>query len=79
MKRMRLFCAAAAIALFASVNAYAANVGSIVVKRGVADTVYKAKHQVIGMAEPGAEFKVNGKSVKAYRTGTWGVELYVKE
>ncbi len=75
---MRLFCAAAAIALFASVNVYAASVGSIVVKRGVADTVYKAKHQVIGMAEPGAEFKVNGKSVKAYRTGTWGVELQLQ-
>ena len=78
MKKVVIFCAAAAMALSASFDAYAVNVGKIVVKRGNADTVYKAKHQIIGMADPGAEFKVNGKSVKAYKTGTWGVELQLQ-
>lgn len=78
MKKVVIFCAAAAMALSASFDAFAVNVGKIVVKRGNADTVYKAKHQIIGMADPGAEFKVNGKSVKAYKTGTWGVELQLQ-
>ena len=63
----------------ASVSASAFNVGNIVVKRGIVDTVYKAKHQVVGLADPGAEFTVNGNKVKAYKTGTWGIELQLKE
>ncbi len=53
-------------------------IGNIVVKRGVVDTVYKAKHQVVGLADPGAEFTVNGNKVKAYKTGTWGIELQLQ-
>lgn len=73
-KRLSIFAAVAMVAA-ATVSASAVHVGNIVVKRGVADTVYKAKHVVVGMADPGAEFTVNGKPVKAYKTGTWGIEL----
>ena len=75
MKRSSIFCALAAVVAFASVESYAQQVGKIVVKRGVADTVYKAKHQIFGIAEPGEEFMVNGNPVKAYKTGSWGVEI----
>ncbi len=72
--------AAMAVAAMVSspVTAGAVQVGDIVVKRGVADTVYKAKHQVIGMAQPGEVFTVNGQQVKAYKTGTWGIELVLQ-
>ena len=79
MKRSFSFLAAVAMVAAASVSASAFNVGNIVVKRGVVDTVYKAKHQVVGLADPGAEFTVNGNKVKAYKTGTWGIELQLKE
>ena len=72
----KIFSFSAVVAMVAI--AFAANavqVGNIVVKRGVVDTVYRAKHVVVGMADPGAQFTVNGKSVKAYKTGTWGIEL----
>lgn len=71
--------AAVAMVAAAQVSASAFNVGNIVVKRGIVDTVYKAKHQVVGLADPGAEFTVNGNKVKAYKTGTWGIELQLKE
>ena len=60
-----------------SAIAFGANAqeSALVVKRGEVDTVYKAKHQVLGLAAPQAEVVVNGKAVKAYKTGTWGVEL----
>ena len=79
MKRSFSFLAAVAMVAAASVSASAFNVGNIVVKRGIVDTVYKAKHQVVGLADPGAEFTVNGNKVKAYKTGTWGIELQLKE
>ena len=53
--------------------------GKLVVKRGAVDTVYKAKHQVLGLADPAARVQVNGENVKVYKTGTWGVELQLKE
>lgn len=53
--------------------------GKLVVKRGEVDTVYKAKHLVLGLADPTAAVQVNGESVKVYKTGTWGVELQLKE
>ena len=59
--------------------ANAVHVGSIVVKEGVVDTVYNAKHVVVGMAQPGEEFTVNGQKVKAFKTGTWGIELQLQE
>ena len=71
--------AAVAMVAAAQVSASAFNVGNIVVKRGIVDTVYKAKHQVVGLADSGAEFTVNGNKVKAYKTGTWGIELQLKE
>ena len=79
MKKNFSFFAAVAMVAAASVSASAFNVGNIVVKRGIVDTVYKAKHQVVGLADPGAEFTVNGNKVKAYKTGTWGIELQLKE
>ena len=70
--------AAVAMVAAVSVSASAFNVGNIVVKRGIVDTVYKAKHQVVGLADSGAEFTVNGNPVKAYKTGTWGIELQLQ-
>ena len=63
-----------------SAIAFGANAqeSALVVKRGQVDTVYKAKHQVLGLAAPQAEVVVNGKAVKAYKTGAWGVELELK-
>ena len=79
MKKCFSFFAAVAMMAAASVSASAVHVGNIVVKRGVVDTVYKANHVIVGMADPGAEFTVNGNKVKAYKTGTWGIELQLKE
>ena len=78
MKKTRVFCALAALVAFAYVDTYAQQAGKIVVKRGVADTVYKAKHQIFGVADPGEEFEVNGNPVKAYKTGSWGVEIQLQ-
>lgn len=77
MRKIFGFFAVASMVV-AATAANAVNVGNIVVKRGVVDTVYKAKHVVVGMADPGAEFTVNGEKVKAYKTGTWGIELDLK-
>lgn len=49
--------AAVAMVAAASVSARAFNVGNIVVKRGIVDTVYKAKHQVVGLVKV---FSLNG-------------------
>ena len=77
MKKIFGFFAAAAMVATASA-ANAVNVGNIVVKNGAVDTVYKAKHVVVGMADPGEKFTVNGMPVTAYKTGTWGLELQLK-
>lgn len=78
MKKIFGFFAAAVMVAAASA-ANAVHVGNIVVKTGVADTVYKAKHVVVGMADPGEKFTVNGTPVTAYKTGTWGLELQLQE
>ncbi len=76
----KIFGFLAVVAMVATATAASAvHVGDIVVKRGVVDTVYKAKHVVVGMAQPGEEFTVNGEKVKAYKTGTWGIELQLQE
>lgn len=72
----KIFCVLALMAV--AYAASAVHVGNIVVKRGVTDTVYRAKHVVVGLADPGAEFTVNDKPVKAYKTGTWGIELLLQ-
>lgn len=74
MRRIFGFLAAAAMSATA-LSAGAFNVGNIVVKRGAEDTVYRAKHVIVGLAEPGTKFTVNGNPVHVYKTGTWGVEL----
>lgn len=78
MKRISGFSAMAAmIALAVSANAQSAD--KLVVKRGEVDTVYKAKHLVAGLADPAGKVQVNGENVKVYKTGTWAVELQLKE
>lgn len=72
MKRILGFFAAAAMVATASA-ASAVNIGNIVVKTGAVDTVYKAKHVVVGLADSGEKFTVNGIPVTAYKTGTWGL------
>lgn len=78
MRKIFGFLAVAAMVATATA-ANAVHVGSIVVKEGVVDTVYNAKHVVVGMAQPGEEFTVNGQKVKALKTGTWGIELQLQE
>ena len=68
---------AAMIALAVGANAQSAD--KLVVKRGEVDTVYKAKHLVAGLADPAGKVQVNGENVKVYKTGTWAVELQLKE
>ena len=78
MKRISGFSAMAAmIALAVGANAQSAD--KLVVKRGEVDTVYKAKHLVAGLADPAGKVQVNGENVKVYKTGTWAVELQLKE
>lgn len=79
---MRRFIGISAMAAAMLAVAFGANAqpqGKLVVKRGEVDTVYKAKHQVLGLADPAAAVQVNGENVKVYKTGTWGVELQLKE
>ncbi len=77
MRRTIVFSAMAAmVALAFGANAQTAD--KLVVKRGNVDTVYKAKHQVVGLADPAGKVQVNGQDVKVYKTGTWGVELELK-
>ena len=47
--------------------------------RGDRDTVYQAKHYVVGVTAPGNSAKVNGEVVKVYKTGSFGAELMLKE
>ena len=68
---------AAMIALAVGANAQSAD--KLIVKRGEVDTVYKAKHLVAGLADPAGKVQVNGENVKVYKTGTWAVELQLKE
>ncbi|MBQ6573570.1 MAG: N-acetylmuramoyl-L-alanine amidase [Bacteroidales bacterium] len=78
MKRILGFSAMAAmIALAVGANAQSAD--KLIVKRGEVDTVYKAKHLVAGLADPAGKVQVNGENVKVYKTGTWAVELQLKE
>jgi len=79
MRRFIGITAMAAAMLAVAFGANAQPQGKLVVKRGAVDTVYKAKHQVLGLADPAAKVQVNGENVKVYKTGTWGVELQLKE
>lgn len=47
--------------------------------RGEQDTVYQAKHYVVGVTTPGAVATVNGNEAKVYKTGSFGAELQLKE
>ncbi len=68
-----LFIVAVMVAIASTASAV--HVGNIVVKRGIVDTVYRAKHVIAGLADYGSKFTVNNKPVHIYKTGTWGVEL----
>ncbi len=78
MRRIFSYMAMASMVM-AAVGASAQSSEKLIVKRGAADTVYKAKHQVLGLAEPSSTVVINGKEVKAYKTGSWGVELTLSE
>ena len=58
-------------------NAYAEVPLDIV--RGERDTVYQAKHYIVGVTDPGAMAKVNGYPAKVYKTGSFGAELMLNE
>lgn len=43
------------------------------------DTVYTAKHYLIGVTEPGATAYINGKEAHVYRTGSFGAEVTLSQ
>lgn len=47
--------------------------------RGKIDTVFAAKHIVVGYANPGSIVNVNGIEVKQYPTGSFGTEITLNE
>lgn len=47
--------------------------------RGERDTVYQQKHYVVGVTNSGNRAQVNGKSVRVYKTGSFGAEVMLKE
>ena len=73
-----LLVAVAAVLTVAPVNAQTVN-SSLQIKRGQDDTVYRAKHRILGLADPAAGVSVNGTPVKVHKTGTWGIELKLSE
>ena len=42
------------------------------ITRGSVDTIYSARHIVLGVTSPNAKVTVNGQSVKVYKTGSFG-------
>lgn len=42
------------------------------ITRGGVDTIYSAKHIVLGVTSPNAKVTVNGEGVKVYKTGSFG-------
>ena len=49
------------------------------VVRGKVDTVYSARHYVVGVAKPGSTITINGERVKQYETGGFGIALNLKK
>ena len=43
--------------------------------RGKVDTVYNARHYVVGVTKPGSTVTINGEKVKQYETGGFGIAL----
>lgn len=46
---------------------------------GEQDTVYRQKHYIVGVTNPGNNAQVNGERVKVYKTGSFGAEVQLKE
>lgn len=50
------------------------------IKRGgQTDTVYQAKHILVGLVDPSAAVSINGNPVHVYKTGSWGGEVQLTE
>lgn len=64
--------------LSATLSAAAAS-PDFTILRGQTDTVYSAKHTIIGKTTPGNTAAIDGKQVKVYSTGTFGAEVTLKE
>lgn len=59
--------------------AYSQSNNNLRVVRGKTDTVTTSTHYVVGVAAPGSSIYVNDQPVKQYSTGSFGVELTLKE
>lgn len=46
--------------------------------RGEQDTVYRAKHNIVAVTEPGNTAKIGGEQVKVYKTGAFGKQVVLK-
>ena len=42
------------------------------------DTVYRAKHNIVAVTEPGNTAKIGGEQVKVYKTGAFGKQVVLK-
>ena len=49
------------------------------IARGEQDTVYRAKHYIVGVTKAGSKATVNGQDSKVYKTGAFGAELMLQE
>lgn len=78
MRKIFTFLAVASM-VGASVSTNAQQTETLKVRRGLQDTVYKAKHIIVGLATPSGKVSVNGNPVHVYKTGSWGTELTLNE
>ena len=46
--------------------------------RGEQDTVYRAKHNIVAVTEPGNIAKIEGEQVTVYKTGAFGKQVVLK-
>jgi len=60
---------------FFSISSNAQTTNWIKIVSGKVDTVFKAKHIIVGSTKPDSEVYVNDVAVKQYRTGSFGKEI----
>ncbi len=77
MKLRALFCTLIISLCTLFLNAQTKSELKIV--RGEQDTVYTKSHIIIGVTTPNSSIRINGESVKQYKTGSFGKEVDLKE
>lgn len=79
MKQILNLLSIISLAIVISIPAYAQENISLRIVRGKSDTVTSRVHYIVGVAQKGSEIFVNGTPVKQYKTGSFGVELNLKD